>query len=163
MQLASSFYVNMNEAQLEEYIEFVDWTIVPKDLLTEKLVNKFPSIIDLRARIWFEQLLNSMTERTSREYPDKFFFFKEGKYCMDLNVSKNTLIYSDSEVYLNFLNKFGFNEYKASIFVKAIAKRYFNMNLSTIHADGERSYIAEQYFQYHQENHFVDKRLLQGL
>lgn len=158
MKLLDSFYVNINASQLEEFIEFIDWTIVPKHLLTEKLVNKFHCIKDIEARIWFEQLLNSMHKRASIEFPDKLFFFNGEKYCMEINISKNNLIYSESEVYLKFKD-FGFSQYKAAKFIQSMVKRYFNLDLSTTHAEHSRNDLVEKYFKNHEENYFIDKRL----
>lgn len=67
-------YNTLTEDQLEEWVEFVEWSMVPFHLITPRVIRNFsPVFKELRARIWFEEFVNKC-ERKDINY---FYILKD--------------------------------------------------------------------------------------
>lgn len=59
MVLPKAFYDNTTIEQIEEYIEFVDWSLVPLNLITEEFILKFSDIKIVKIIVWMQDILYS--------------------------------------------------------------------------------------------------------
>ncbi len=73
-------YKNLTEDQLEEFVEFVDWSMVPTHLITKEIVNKFSCFNGLLARMWFEDVISKLNiKEDKKRFPNTIFFFLNGE------------------------------------------------------------------------------------
>ncbi len=94
----------MTAEQLEEHIEFVNWAIVPVNLLTSELKEKFSCLPMIRNINYLEAVLNSVRVKKLEEYPDDLFFFINGIMYMNFNYKNNYLFCSVTDIW-NLFNK----------------------------------------------------------
>lgn len=116
--LAPEFYKNLTSDKLEEYIEFVEWPLVPIHLITEEFKIKFSSFKEVVAIFWFKELLTSLDRK---EFEDVFFFYKGEKCYMTYDVDSEFLWCLNEEIW-SVIKKFGFD---AHFFVKNLAEKIF--------------------------------------
>lgn len=67
MDLRASFrevqkldYNNLTDEQIEEFVEFLDWSRVPSRFITNDVKKYFGSFPELNLRIWFEDILSKL-------------------------------------------------------------------------------------------------------
>ncbi len=119
-------YKTLNVEELEEYAEFVDWSLVPLHLLTEDIKVKFGTIPKLAARIWFEDLLSQMVIKEDKtEFPDRIFFFIKNKCPMNLGLTNWSVWCSHEDIWSIFENKFRYNYNETQLFIKNVLEQYF--------------------------------------
>ncbi len=83
-------YNTLTIEQIEEKVEFIDWSLMPSHLITEDVKKSFGSMPQLNARLWFEDLLSKMViKEDPKEFPNIVFFFIEDKYYMDSYKSRD--------------------------------------------------------------------------
>ncbi len=114
-------YDTLTAEGLEEHVEQVDWSIIPSRLITKEVIDLFGTIPKLRARIWFDDLLNKMViKEDQEEYSDQVFFFIEGKYFMNsCSVIDNLFLYCSYDNIWSFFEQkcnFSYYETRALIF-----------------------------------------------
>jgi len=51
-------YTTLTVEKLEEYVEFVDWSLVPRKLITKDIQEKFSDLKELQARIILKELVD---------------------------------------------------------------------------------------------------------
>lgn len=135
-------YNTLAEDQLEEFVEFVDWSMVPYRLLTEDIRKKFKDIQKLQARIWFEELLNSLEIKIDEEkYPGHIFFFMQDEWHMDLNEETENLWCSDGKIWSVFESKIGRNYNKIQLFIKNIIESCFTNIKATPFREQDHFYV----------------------
>lgn len=117
----------LTEDQLEEFVEFIDWSLVSSSLLTEEVKRKFKDITELQVRLWFEELLNSMEIKMDRKkFPYSIFFFKEGEWYMELDTKNGNLWGSNERIWSTLRRKTGASIEKMLTLIVEEMKRYFN-------------------------------------
>lgn len=105
MNLSKESYDTMTAEQLEEYIEFIDWKEFPIGLINDELKTKFSNFPKLKARIWFEEILNSLERKTDSErFGNKIFFFKEDEILFEYSIKERTIYCSREKIWM-FLSK----------------------------------------------------------
>lgn len=143
-------YNTFTEEQLEEWIEFVDWSMVPYHLLTENIRRKFHSVPGLQVRLWFEELLNSLEVKINEErYPNRVFFFKENEWYMDWRKSSKSLWCSYDRIWSVFENKIGRNYDEIQRFIKNVVEMHFKFKEVTLVSVSDRTYtiiMMERHF-----------------
>ncbi len=142
-------YRTLTIEELEEYAEFVDWSMVPCSLLTNEVKTKFKSIPQLNARLWFEDLVSKMTiKEDQRKYPYRFFFFIDYNYFMDLNLRNGELWCSNQNIWILFLkNKIKdktFSEIK--LFIKNIMEQHYDITITSWSIDYSTRDSVEVHF-----------------
>lgn len=147
MKFAKEFYENLTAAELEENIEFIDWLLVPDNLLTDELANKFSCFLDLRPFIWFKLLLKSLEIKISEEkFPNEIFLFK-GKTCY-LNYNKENMeLWISEEIWRILNNDYKFSYIKIQQFISYWLTSFLKVN-EVIPKFGiwGRQYLIHEYF-----------------
>lgn len=119
-------YKNFTEEQLEEWVEFIDWSLVPSHLLNEEVRTQFKDIKGLQVRIWFEDLLASLEIKVDKEkYPDSIFFFLEDKWYMELDQRIGDLWCSYELMWSFIEKKIKYPTWEVQRFIKNIVDNYF--------------------------------------
>ncbi len=59
-------YNTLTAEQLEEYAEFVDWSLVPSHLITEEVKKSFGMLKSLKMRLWFDDLFVDIDEELEK-------------------------------------------------------------------------------------------------
>lgn len=78
MILPIEFYDNPTDEQIEENIEFIDWTIVPINLITQDIKDKFSDFRELQLIIWLQDILDTCeVMKNNSEFPNAIFFFRD--------------------------------------------------------------------------------------
>ncbi len=125
-------YNTLTAEELEEQIEFIDWSMIPSKLLTEDIKKNFKDISGLEIRIWFEDLLSRMILKEDKnKYPDYICFFIGNKWYMTFNKDKSiylNLWYSSNHITSVFEKKYSTNYYEINTFIKNIVENYFKIN-----------------------------------
>lgn len=117
-------YKNLTEDQIEEWLEIIDWSIIPSYLITESLKKKFQSFPDLQLRIWFEEILDSIEIHNEASFSDPVSLKKDGNLYMEFDKNKENLWCSYDYVWVNFNKVFGDNIFKFARFIKNILKQH---------------------------------------
>ncbi len=117
-------YNTLTREQLEEYVEFIDWSLVSSNLLTEEVKVKFTSIPQLQARIWIEELLLKMVMKKDKDDQDDIFFYlKEIKY-IHINFSMDYLWCKADEIWYVLKTKLNCDYIVASAFISNVLEQY---------------------------------------
>lgn len=117
---------SLTEDQLEEWVEFIDWSLVPSSLLTENIKKKFHSFPGLQLRIWFEDLFGSLEIKIDREeYPNRVFFFKGEEIYMELDEKDGNLSCSYKNIWSFFYDKIGRNHNETQRYIKNVVEMHF--------------------------------------
>ncbi len=118
-------YRTLTVEQLEEHVEFIDWSIVPSHLLTNEVQDLFKSIQKLRARLWFEDLLSKMViKKNENTLTRRVFFFFEDKWYMDLNLKNKHLSCSLENIWIILVKEYGFDFLEVQLFIKNIIEQH---------------------------------------
>lgn len=96
-------YDKLTEEQLEEFVEFIDWTLVPTYLLTEEIEKKFSCFPQAKARIWFERFYSELRILKSGNH---MFFFQGREMVMDLNLEDGVLFCDNHRMWQNIFSLF---------------------------------------------------------
>ncbi len=145
----------MTVEQLEEHVEFIDWSLVPSKLLTTKIKKLFGSLPQLKARIQFEKILPKISlKEDQKRYPGWHFFFIGNKYCMGLNLNDEILWCSEK-----FMFKiFGYNFKRSSfmLFLKNVLNQYIELDkLRDIRTFIPNNSPVESFFKNKKENLYI--------
>ncbi len=126
-------YNTLTTEQLEEYAEFVDWSLVPSELITEKIKKSFEPMSKLKTRLWFEDLLKQMViKEDKKKYPQSIFFFIDEFLYMEIEFKNRNIWCSDDRIWLSFENKTEYKYKEIQIFIKNLIKIHLkNINLHT--------------------------------
>ncbi len=119
-------YNKLTAESLEEYVEFIDWSIIPYHLLTEDVRKLFGSIPQLKARLWFEDLLSKMAVKENEKvFPDCVFFIIENECFIELNFRKKDFWFSLDSIWYVLEYKFYYNYEYTHFFLKNVMKQYY--------------------------------------
>lgn len=125
-------YDKLTADQLEEWAELIDWSMVPSHLLTPRMAKNFsPVFNDLKARIWLEELLNSLELKIYElKYPHLLSFSKEGNLYMELDITTGELWCSSTRMWSVFEEKFYYEYDEIQKFIKNVVEsRFKNMKI----------------------------------
>lgn len=84
----------LTAAELEEKIEFIDFSLVPERLITQKLADKFPTFLEIKSRITLDRSFKNISHCETKPY-EIFFFDKKGKWQMTLHLNSGSLLCSE--------------------------------------------------------------------
>lgn len=148
MFLNKESYDTLTADQLEEHIESVEWTLVPRKKITPELIEKFSCVSKLRARVWFDKMLDLLVPKAMEEkHPDIIFLFVGKRCCMYLNRYTGELFCSATLIWSYFTEDFKLNQDVAYLFIKDMMERYLQvMEIPS------NSYL-------NQEKHFVERNI----
>ncbi len=125
-------YNTLTEEQLEEHVEFINWSLVPPHLLTKNIRQIFKSVPQMNAKIWFEDLMSKMEIREDQErFPNIVFYFVADEWNM-LFSSKNTSLWGSSKfIGQIFIERFNFEKDEARLFFKNEVEHFFKIKKAT--------------------------------
>ncbi len=119
-------YNTLTAEELEKYVEFIDWSMVPPYLITKEIRTKFNSIPQLQARLHLEDLFSKMENKQDQEkYPDCIFFFIEEDCYMELTLKNGNLWCSFEKIWFDIKEKTGYDFEGIELFIKNIFHFYF--------------------------------------
>ncbi len=146
-------YDTLTIEQLEEHVEFIDWSLVSSCLITDEIKKSFSSLPGLKARLWLENLLNKMVFKEDQvAYPNAIFFFIGDEYYMEFNLKNGRLWCSQERVWSVFKKKVKFRYYdEIKFFIKNIVEQH------SIFLKIESISTIEEFRQI--EQHFKDKTI----
>ncbi len=146
-------YNKLTTEQLEEHVEFIDWSLVPSHLITDDVKKLFGSMPQLNARLWFEDLISKMViKEDKKRYPDYIFFFIGEEYYMDYYLKSKRLHCSFELIWLFLESKVGYDHEDVRLFIKNIVKLYFKKKeITPMCAASIRPYLLEQHFKMRKE------------
>ncbi len=122
-------YNTLTSDQLEEYAEFVDWSLVPSKLLTEEMKKTFGSIPILNARLWIDDLLSKMVIKKDQEkLPNIVFFFIGEEWYMELELNNGGLWCNENKMWLIIKKKTRFNYTEIKTFIRNVMKQHLDVN-----------------------------------
>ncbi len=128
MNLTPEFYENLTTEKLEEYAEFVDWTLVPIHLITEDLRHKFYCFPLFGTIIWFRELINSFDIRTLKSFTNRKFYFIKGKYAyMEYDTETCKLWCSDYHIWSVFTGNYKVSHEEIEEIIKKIVDRHLKI------------------------------------
>ncbi len=146
-------YNTLTAEQIEEYVEFIDWSFVPFHLLTDNVKKLFGSIPRLVARIWLEDLLSQMVVKEDQEkFPDRIFFFIGDECLMNLELKNWSLWCSHDAIWSILEKKIGTEYSKVQSFIKNVMEQHFKNEEVT---PGFMAPIVQKSM----EQHFKDKEV----
>ncbi len=118
-------YDTLTAEDLEEYVEFIDWTLVSPKLITDEVKKSFGSMPQLNFRIWFEDFMINMDIKEDQgSFSNEYFFFSKDIFCMELDL-EDRFLWITNRMWVIIRNKF--NKYYYQEIEKNIK------NLLTIH------------------------------
>ncbi len=124
-------YDNLTFKELEEYVEFIDWSRVPYRLIIEDVKKSFGFLPQLGARIWFEDLLLKMEIKEDlRIYSNSIFFFIENDLYMSFDLETDTLWCHNERIWSILNKKFNFTDSDIISFIENLSEIYFK-NIET--------------------------------
>ncbi len=121
-------YDTLTAEQIEEHVEFIDWSLIPSKLITVEIKEKFKSIPQLKARVWFENLLSQMVIRVDPDaFPDRIFYFIGEEYQMEFYFKNKELYCSYERICAVFINdlKIKATVEEIKLFIKNVVELYF--------------------------------------
>ncbi len=128
MYLSKESYDTLTVEQLEENIEFLDWTLVPRKMFTHELQAKFSCVSKLRARVWFDRILDQITAKALEEKcPDIIFLFIDKRCYMHLNKYTGELFCSQTLIWSYFIEDFKMGYDGTYLFIKDMMERYLQV------------------------------------
>lgn len=124
-------YNKLTEGQLEEFVEFIDWHMIPDHWITEEVKRKFKDIPELQVRIWFEELLGSLVAKVDEDrFPGRVFFFRGEEVYMRIIegnlIEKNFLFCSFKKIWLSFWNRTKLGDDEIKNFIKNVVNVWLN-------------------------------------
>lgn len=155
-------YTTLTEEQIEELVEFINWSRVPSHFITENVRRKFSPIFKgLQIRIWFEDLLSSFQIKVDRRiYPDSIFFFIEGELYMELDIKTGDLWCSYDNMWSVFESKFDCKYDKIQLFIKNVVEMYIkDMEVTPIKYNNPWNSVKEMCFQNMEVTPSMDSQL----
>lgn len=118
-------YNTLTEDQLEEWVEFIDWSMAPYRLLVDDIRKKFKDIPKLQVRLWFEETLRSLRVKVHKgKYSNTIVFSKGLSSLMDLDLDSGVLWCSYRKIWEPLENKKGRNYGETQSFIKNILEMY---------------------------------------
>lgn len=153
-------YNTLSEDQLEEFVEFIDWSLVPSHLLTEDIKKRFSFIFKgLQVRLWLEELLFSFEAKIDEEkYPGTIFFFKKDKWYMDLdldlmNRKKGKIWCSRERIWTTLGEKISCDPNERKRFIKNIMASFFkSIEIISVDYFIINRTLVEEHFKIEHEN-----------
>ncbi len=96
-------YSNLTVEQIEEYVEFIDWSKISKELFTDEIKQKFGSFPQVRLRIWFEDLLDKIQIPNKHEkFIINVFYCKDNEGYLEFDKKSRQLFCSKQKVWKEF-------------------------------------------------------------
>ncbi len=150
-------YNTLTVEQLEEYAEFVDWSMVPCNLITDDVRKSFGFLPALNARLWFEDLLSQMViKEDQNKYLDRLCYFVDDIWYMNLDLKTGNLWCSRRKVWFALELKTHFNYDKTKRFIKNIVEQYLKGKDQNIRIKPDSAVII---FDEEIEKYFKNKKL----
>ncbi len=119
-------YDTLTTEQIEEYAEFIDWSTIPSRFLIEEIKDKFGSIPQLNARIWFDELFLKMVVKVDqKQYAGWIFFFIDGVRYMNLRPIDGQLWCSEERIWSVIKNKIRYDHEETRLFIKKVMEQHF--------------------------------------
>ncbi len=124
-------YDTLTTETIDEYAEFINWSLVPSHLITDEVKKNFEFFPTLRARVWFDDILHKMViKKDQKRYPNKIFFFVDDEYFMDFDFECNTIWCS----YQNFWSIFNAksnikDDSEISNIIKNLVEQHFKTSI----------------------------------
>lgn len=116
---------NLTKDQLEEWVEFIDWSKIPSRLLTEDIRKKFKDLSGLQVRMYLEDFLNSLEVKIDkRKYPDYIFFFRKGKWCIYFDKTNGTVGCSEEHMWTIIGSKLKYRLDQIREFIQNVLEQY---------------------------------------
>ncbi len=109
MDLPKSFYLGPTAEQIEEYIEFIDWSLMPINRIPKETKEKFSDVKQLQLIIWMQEIFDTYEIKENKiTFPDSLFFFKD-RICY-IELDKKGIIRLSYDGILNIIdNTFTFD------------------------------------------------------
>lgn len=128
MILPTEFYENPTTEQIEENIEFIDWSIMPLNLITEDIKEKFSGVRILAAIIWLQDILNFYeVKRDEESFPNTAFYFKDNRCCIEFD--RKTIKLDYRTILLFMKTTFGIDLKEEAVpIIKNIARHHFGLS-----------------------------------
>ncbi len=118
-------YNTLSVEELEEHVEFIDWSMIPSRLLTDEVRKTFRTLPQFKVRIWIEDLLVQMVIKEDQEkFPDKLFFFIEDRCFFELNFTNGQLWCSVERIWSILEKDHKFNFFEILSFLKNVMDQY---------------------------------------
>lgn len=96
-------YENLTSEQIEEFVEFIDWSKVPIRFITDDVKNSFGAFPGLSLRVWFDDILSNLKPlKGYEEFIDGVCYrdIKEGNFLAEVDLKKNNLRLCNQKVLL---------------------------------------------------------------
>ncbi len=120
-------YNTLTTKDLEEKVEFIDWSLIPSHLITEGVKTKFGSIPQLQARIWFEDLILKMERRKNKYVPGNTYFYIGDDLYMNILSKYYTVYCSTDKIWSILIRKYLFTDIEAQLFIRNMVNKHFNI------------------------------------
>ncbi len=121
-------YNTLTAEQLEEHVEFIDWSLVPPRLITDEIKKSFSMFKGLQARLWFEYLLFKMEKKEDKEkFPNETFFLIDDMWYMHIDLKTNNLSCSSGRVWIIFERFFDLQYFEIRSFIKNQMEMHLNI------------------------------------
>ncbi len=161
MKLPANFYVNPTAEQIEEHIEFIDWSLMPLNLITNETKSRFSGIKMLNMITWLQGILSSCEVFEHKmPYINSTLLCRDEKCYVEISRSVDVggiEIAGLSKVKIALANKEIFNEIKETFgigldlntlgVVRNVIKWQFGLEEFIINVlDAERQKGIQRYF-----------------
>ncbi len=115
-------YENLTSEQIEEFVEFIDWSKVPSKFITDEVKKSFGAFPGLNLRIWFEDILSKLKPMSGyEEFIDGVCYkeIKTGDFLAEVDLNKNLLRVCSQKV-LNKISRDNNCNYSSNVVEKYI-------------------------------------------
>lgn len=133
MILPAEFYDNPTPEQIEENIEFIDWSIMPLHLITQDIRDKFSAYGKLRMVIWLQEIFDTYEVKEHKTaFPDTIFFFKDNKCYVEFDRG-GIIRFTYKEVFYVMDKVFGTYPRESGLIIKNIVNFHFGIENVSVH------------------------------
>ncbi len=122
-------YKTLTVDQLEERVEFVDWSLVPSELLTKKIKRSFGFLPKLKARLWFEGLIRKMKIVDPGLGRGNLDFYYNNVRYMRFESQTKILWCSRNRIWLAFAREHQCNYFEGAIIITNLIKKKFRLDV----------------------------------
>lgn len=135
------FYDNPTVEQIEENIEFIDWSLMPLNLITQDIKDMFSTIPGLEVVKLLQNIFDTYeTMENNDTYPNTVFFLRGNKCYASFDRKNGKINFNYKEVYVVMQKKFGFDPrdnnkadaYLIDKLVKNVVKHQFGKEKATL-------------------------------
>ncbi len=119
-------YDNITDDQIEELAEFIDWSMISPELVSDGIRKRFSCFPEARLNFWFDKLFsNTISALNPLDYPKSIYFIRNESVFLEIDIEKLDVWHSNDRVCDLVSSTYMKSNDKMVVFLKNIVNKHF--------------------------------------